>query len=164
MRLIFVYYDFYKGNYKFGKLYIKNIDSKIYMSATEKSPLVSELNNNISKKVNDFFNTIKVIIDNYSKSGYSSLIIFMPFNQNSTTIDTYHFKFEGSSTGMGDDHYKEQLIKKFKSEGIKLTIEKAVSKIDFNYQYNTYYFGGYLLEIKWDKDYRTECCGCCCVI
>jgi hypothetical protein len=105
---------------------------------------------------------MKDIIRSYSKIGMTSLNIFFPVDEQAFTTDPYHIRIYSQKVNFMNQGFRQKLIDKFRSEGILLSIDKA---IQHQYQLGMLYYdnyGGYILVFKWDRNYNEG--GCCIIV
>lgn len=127
--------------------------------STEKNMLINELKSEVDISVDKIFEKIKKHIVTYAALGWTSIRIYIPATDNSKTITQYNTIMYGLQGSFKDVVFRNKLIKKFKTHGIKLEIENAVKSFYDYYYYIKYIFSGYILEIKWDKNYsKSSCC------
>lgn len=137
-------------------------------SVNEKTPFCSELDSRVDKKVEEFFDKIKKSLEPYANAGYTSVTIFFPSTDKSSTTANYDTVIKNYSHGLSDETFNKKIYNKFKSEGIKISIVRAVEHVTKKYygldEITMYHYGGYILVVKWDKDYRQECCDSCIIL
>jgi len=130
------------------------------MGTNEQSYLIAELNLNMLNKIDKFFEHIRDIIRTKSKTGTTSLIIFYPLSEDTMTTGMYDIKIHDKDTDFTDSKFRNNLVHKFKSQGIKLTIYQSVECTIGLANTKEYKHVGHLLFFKWDRDYSQTCCTC----
>jgi hypothetical protein len=129
-------------------------------TSDEKIILVNKMQQEIDHDVDIFFEKIKKYIISYAFGGYTSMTLFLPTNKNLKTKCKYHIIIYDIGYYLADECFSKKIVKKFKTEGIKLKINKAWYSIKCHKSYNTCYYNGYILNIYWNKNYsktRNSC-------
>ncbi|XWV24587.1 putative ORFan [Tupanvirus deep ocean] len=120
--------------------------------------LLDSLQKQMDESINLFYDTVNKNIIIYASRGYSSVILFLPLAKNLKTINEYNGIIYDLHYNLDDAQFCNKLVTKFKSQGIKLNILRAVESIQYGYYYNTIRYCGYIIKLKWDKDYSKNCC------
>lgn len=118
--------------------------------------LCNQLRSITDNKINDIFEKIKQILLRYSSNGHSRAIIYFARNTLSNTYLEYDIRINNFYNGFSDPYVRRELIKKLKSNGLKIEMYDAIFKHEFN-KSNAKYTGT-ILELKWKKDYSERSC------
>lgn len=140
------------------------------MENTEKTYLRHELENNMNTKINEYYEKIRDMVMIYSTNGYSKISVFFPAKETSTCLSKHDAVVYKFSSALADEFFQKKLIDKFREEKIKLKIGLAPEKKfedtsvlanGMIMNHTVYIYGGYILELFWDRDYSDDCC---CII
>jgi hypothetical protein len=123
----------------------------------DKHALLEKLQIKSKDESENFYWTVNSVINQFSKNGNTHLTIFLPSNDKFECYDNYDYKITNMAINLSDDKFVKSIKNKFRVDGREVTIWKAIRKID---PYGNTYYNGYLLLLKFDKDYSK----CLCVL
>lgn len=129
----------------------------------KKINLSTKLRTDVLNKVNDLYDKLSNIFEGYAIEGKTNIIIFVPINSESQSLDKYDIKMDNYYEYFQDKNLFHLLKKKLKSEGIKSNKYNAVDhydyiKNDYGEKIKKSITGGLILKFKWDKNYSKKTC------
>lgn len=135
--------------------------SRAYSEVSTDS-LSSQLIDLVDIKVNCMYDVVREKLLEFAGKGSTKISIFIPKNKDSKCLSQYHTKLENYYENFTDSYLQNKLIKKFKTEGVRVELGNAVEEykdkyID-GYHHRIVVSGGYLLRCKWKRDYSKKSC------